>query len=162
MDYFINYVKRYTDLPFLVVLERSGDSYIPGRFLRASDLGLNVPNAEWKTVVLDLNTKQLAIPPNGSIGFRWSNEGRWNLKLEDSITGKPIDPALTLLGMHDDIVLVRTYVFDDKGPIPIIRGVPVKRLSIGNKDLLVTTVYDLLLAHVGVNRGLTWRLSIKL
>ncbi len=56
--------------------------------------------------------------------------------------------------MHDDIVLVQTYVFDDKGPIPIIRGVPVKRLSIGNKDLLVTTVYDLLLAHVGVNRGL--------
>ena len=153
VDYFINYVKRYTDLPFLVTLERSGDVYIPGRFLRASDLGLSVPNAEWKTVVLDLNTRQLVVP-NGSIGFRWSNEGKWNLRLEDSITGKPIDPALTLLGLHDDVVLVRTYVFDEKGPIPIVRGVPVKRVRVGDKELLVATVYDLLLAHVGVNRGL--------
>ncbi len=153
VEYFVNYVKKYTDLPFLVVLERSGDTYTPGKFLRASDLGLNVPNSEWKTVVLDLGTGQLAVP-NGSIGFRWSNEGRWNLKLEDSITGRPVDPALTLLGLHDDVVLVKTYSFDERGAVPIVRGVPVKRIKAGDKELLVATVYDLLLAHVGVNRGL--------
>ncbi|WP_069807246.1 nitrate reductase subunit alpha [Vulcanisaeta thermophila] len=153
VDYFIDYVKRYTDLPFLVILEREGSEYVPRRLLRASDLGINTPNAEWKTVVLDSITKGPVIP-NGSIGFRWSDEGKWNLKLEDSLTGNRIDPLLTLLGVHDDVVLVKTFVFDEKGPIPIVRGVPIRRVMVNGKELLVTTVYDLLLAHVGIDRGL--------
>ena len=153
VPYFVEYVKKYSDLPFLVVLEEEGDVYRPGRFLRASDLGLDIKNAEWKTVVLDASTGQLAVP-NGSIGFRWSGEGRWNLKLEDSLTGRAIDPALTLLGLHDEVALVKTYYFDEGGPRPLVRGVPAKRLRTNKGELLVTTVYDLLLAHVGVNRGL--------
>ena len=153
VNYFIEYVKKYTDLPFLVILERQGDVYVPGRFLRASDLGLNVSNAEWKTVIFDMNSRSLSVP-NGSIGFRWSGEGRWNLKLEDSITGRAIDPALTLLGIHDDIAMVEFHVFNNDGAQRIVRGVPIKVVNTQTGSLVVTTVFDLLMAHMGVNRGL--------
>src|SRR5690606_14050625 len=48
-EYFEEYVKKYTDLPFLVTLKRSGDEYEADRFLRACDLGMPVTNEEWKT-----------------------------------------------------------------------------------------------------------------
>ncbi|XNM73118.1 molybdopterin-dependent oxidoreductase [Escherichia coli] len=38
-DYFINYCRRYSDMPMLVMLEpRDDGSYVPGRMIRASDL----------------------------------------------------------------------------------------------------------------------------
>ncbi|VDY42228.1 respiratory nitrate reductase 2 subunit alpha [Salmonella enterica subsp. enterica serovar Daytona] len=38
-DYFLNYCRRYTDMPMLVLLdERADGSYVPGRMMRASDL----------------------------------------------------------------------------------------------------------------------------
>ncbi len=37
--YFTEYVKTYTDAPFLVTLDERGDAYVPGRFLTAADLG---------------------------------------------------------------------------------------------------------------------------
>ncbi len=38
-DYFINYCRRYSDMPMLVMLEpRDDGSYVPGRMVRASDL----------------------------------------------------------------------------------------------------------------------------
>ncbi|NYY77258.1 hypothetical protein DMH20_05985 [Escherichia coli] len=37
-DYFINYCRRYSDMPMLVMLEpRDDSSYVPGRMVRASD-----------------------------------------------------------------------------------------------------------------------------
>src|SRR3546814_11237963 len=71
--YFDDYARRYTDMPFLVRLEQRGDAYIPGRFLRASDLaeGLGqTNNPDWKTVALDEASDEV-VAPNGSIGFRW-------------------------------------------------------------------------------------------
>jgi nitrate reductase alpha subunit len=153
VDYFVNYVKKYTDLPFLVKLEKRGDVYVPGRFLRASDLGLDVPNAEWKTAVLDMNSSAISVP-NGSIGFRWSGERKWNLKLEDSVTGKAVDPALTLLGAQDNVAMVEFYIFDDNGAQRMIRGVPVKTINTRSGPSVVATVFDLLMAHMGVSRGL--------
>ena len=46
--------------------------------------------------------------PNGSIGDRWGEEGngRWNLELGD------IDPLLSLLGTHDELVELRLPRFD--------------------------------------------------
>ena len=93
-DYFTSYAKSFTDLPFLVVLVKDRDHYVSQRFLRASDLGLSVNNAQWKTVYFNANSQGFVVP-NGSIGFRWNEEGRWNLKPEDSITGSPVDPLLT-------------------------------------------------------------------
>ena len=50
--YFDEYVKRYTDLPFLVCLEQRGDSYVPGKFLTASDLADGSEHSDFMTVML--------------------------------------------------------------------------------------------------------------
>ena len=92
VPYFIDYAKQYTDLPFVVVLDERGDTHAPGRFLRAADLGAETNNADWKTVVVDAASGDFHVP-NGSIGFRWNEEGRWNLKLEED--GRRIDPLLS-------------------------------------------------------------------
>ena len=80
MPGFDEYVKRTTDLPFLVTLRERDGAYVADRFLRASDLGETVENAEWKTVLLDTRTGEPTVP-NGSIGFRWGDDGmgKWNL-----------------------------------------------------------------------------------
>jgi ADP-ribose pyrophosphatase len=39
VPYFTDYVKAYTDLPFLVTLRERDDGYVPGHFLTAVDLG---------------------------------------------------------------------------------------------------------------------------
>jgi nitrate reductase alpha subunit len=152
VPYFTDYAKRFTDLPFLVTLDRDGDAYVPGRFLRASDLGDDSENAEWKTVLIDSHTGTTAVP-RGSNGFRWGaeGEGHWNLDLGD------IDPILTLLGSHDELVSIELARFDAEAgaATPMPRGVPTKHVG----GRLVTTVLDLLLAHYGVSReGLpgTW------
>ena len=95
--FFHDYVRSYTDLPFLVCLEpaeRGGDAYLPGKFLTAADLAQGTPPEDaWKTVLLDESTGQPVVP-NGSMGFRYaeSGEGRWNLDLEG------VRPALSLVG----------------------------------------------------------------
>ncbi|WP_435889166.1 molybdopterin-dependent oxidoreductase [Streptosporangium canum] len=38
VPYFTDYIRKYTDLPFLVMLEPRGDAYMPRRFLTAADL----------------------------------------------------------------------------------------------------------------------------
>lgn len=153
-SYFINYVKKYTDLPFLVVLEKINDKeyYVPKNYLVASDLNLNISNAEWKGVVWDSKTDSYAIP-NGSIGFRWDGSGKWNLKLE--YEGKEIDPVLTFIERPDAILSIAFPYFDDSGnKSVIIRGVPAKKIEVGDKEFYVTTVFDLLLAHIGISRNL--------
>ena len=150
---FEDYVKRFTDLPFLVTLrERPGtESYLPDRFLTAADLaegGDGTETAEgdtWKTVLLD-RTSGLPRVPNGSLGFRHtaSGEGSWNLDLGD------IDPMLSLSGDGSSAVTVDLPRFDvgGEGGGELSRGVPTRRVA----GHLVTTVFDLLLAQYGVGR----------
>jgi len=146
--HFRDYARRYTDMPMLVTLdERPGGGWAAGRFLRASDLGDEGENAEWKTVLFDLGSGE-AVVPSGSIGFRWGEEGagRWNLDLGE------VDPALTMLGIHDEEVAVTLPRFDGgatEGGTTIVRGVPAKRVG----GRLVTTVLDLAFAQYGVARG---------
>src|SRR5690625_4621391 len=80
--YFDHYVKRYSDLPFLVRLDPAGDSYRPGKFLTAADLGEQGEHAAFKTVLLDERTGEPVVP-NGSLGFRYGEQGTgsWNLDL---------------------------------------------------------------------------------
>ncbi|HBD5266173.1 TPA: nitrate reductase subunit alpha, partial [Escherichia coli] len=102
-DYFINYCRRYSDMPMLVMLEpRDDGSYVPGRMIRASDLvdGLGESNnPQWKTVAV--NTAGELVVPNGSIGFRWGEKGKWNL--ESIAAGTETELSLTLLGQHDTV-----------------------------------------------------------
>ncbi len=122
--YFDRYAKKHTDLPFLVTLRERDGAYVADRFLRASDIGEASENAEWKTVVLDEATGDLAVP-NGSIGHRWGDEGagHWNLQLGD------IAPRLSLLGAHDELVeldLPRFDVGETEGGGIMRRGVPAQ------------------------------------
>lgn len=152
--FFTDYVKKFTDLPFLVTLEERDGAYVPSKFLRATDLGQGGEGAEWKTAVLDEATGQPVVP-NGSLGFRWteSGKGKWNLELGN------IQPKLSLHGSDIaggvEVLLPR---FDTDGGTHgqgrgevVRRGVPATRLG-GQGGPLVTTVFDLLLAQYGVGR----------
>ena len=80
--YFHDYVRQYTDMPMLVRLVKQGDHYVPERFLRASDFvkGMGeANNPEWKTVAYDETTGEIVVP-QGSVGFRWGEKGKWNLE----------------------------------------------------------------------------------
>ncbi|MEU5592831.1 nitrate reductase subunit alpha [Streptomyces sp. NPDC020298] len=147
--YFEDYVKRYTDLPFLVVLEeREPGTYTPGKFLTAADLGgapAATEHAEFRTVLLDAATGQPVVP-NGTLGDRFgeSGAGKWNLDLGDT------DPLLSATGGGEEPVPVELPRFDapDGSAGRLRRGVPVRRVA----GRLVTTVYDLLLAQYAVAR----------
>jgi nitrate reductase alpha subunit len=95
--YFTEYVKRYTDLPFLVTLVERDGAWLPGKFLTAADLGDTADGAATKTVLLDAQANPVV--PNGSLGHRFtaSGEGKWNLDLQG------VDPLLSLHGVHGDV-----------------------------------------------------------
>ncbi|GAA4038947.1 nitrate reductase subunit alpha [Nonomuraea soli] len=143
---FDDYVRRYTDLPFLVRLSERDGAYVPDKFLTAADLGQEGEEAAFATVLLDARDGEPVVP-NGSLAFRYSEQGqgRWNLDLGE------VEPLLSLLGGEPAEVLLPR--FDTDGVLR--RGVPARRVN----GQLVTTVFDLMLAQYGVPRdGLpgTW------
>jgi nitrate reductase alpha subunit len=147
VPYFMDYARQYTDLPFAVVLEPGKDADSPGRFLRAADLGKDADNARWKTVVYDTAGDGFAVP-NGSIGFRWSEEGRWNLKLEEN--DRTIEPLLSFSDRPDGWRTVAFPIFAEAGA-GVKKGlVPYKTVPGPNGALCVATVFDLMAAHLGV------------
>ncbi|MGF9645933.1 nitrate reductase subunit alpha [Paenibacillus sp. MABNS29] len=151
VPYFMDYVKKFTDLPFLVILEKHGDALRSGRFLRASDLGDAQELAEWKTVVWDAASGAPMVP-SGSQGFRWDQDNRWNLDLENP-DGTVVDPLLSFIDAADEVALVDFPYFVESEGGTVRRGVPVKHLpSVEGRTLKVVTVYDLMMAHVGVPR----------
>ncbi len=154
---FVDYMKRYSDAPYLVEITKEGKSYVPGKFLAADALGgkeAKVANAAFKTVLLDQNGKPFV--PNGSLGHRFSEEdqGKWNLDLGD------VDPLLSIADAKDwdkksvEVDLPRFDLEPEPGREhvgaagTISRGVPVREVN----GRLVTTVFDLLLARYGVGR----------
>ncbi len=147
---FLDYVRKYTDLPFLITLEERADGVVvPGKFLTATDLGATEEGAEFRTVILD--SAGTPVVPNGSLGDRFGENGtgRWNLDLGG------VEPLLTLYGRTDDAAAVQFPRFDTDVPETLTRGVPTTVVA-GER---VTTVFDLLLAQYGVGRpGLpgTW------
>jgi nitrate reductase alpha subunit len=90
--------------------------------------------------------------PRGSIGFRWqTKKGHWNLEMKDGLDGSEIDPLLSLAEDPDDVAVVNFK--ESAGTKSFKRGVPVKYLEIENRRVLATTVFDLLMAQCGVDRG---------
>ncbi len=103
-------------MPMLVMLEERDGYYAAGRMLRAADLvdALGQENnPEWKTVAYDEQGDMTA--PNGSIGFRWGDKGKWNLEQRDGKTGEDVQLRLSLLGSHDDIAQVGFPYFGGDG-----------------------------------------------
>jgi len=167
VEYFRNYVRQYTDMPMLVLLEqREGGYYAAGRMLRASDLvdGLGQENnPQWKTIAINQQNGEL-VAPQGSIGYRWGENGKWNLEQREGKNQQEVELQLSLLGQHDDIADVGFPYF---GAIDnpnfksvqldeiLLHKLPVKRLQLADGSVaLVTSVYDLTLANYGIERGL--------
>jgi nitrate reductase alpha subunit len=164
-EYFDDYCRAYTDMPFLVKLEKQGDRFVPGRMVRASDFKGNLDednNPEWKTVCFDEETGNITVP-TGSIGFRWGEEGKWNIVPTDSKTGENIRPRKTLLGDHDDVLKVvfpyfggqtheTGYFEPSAGEDVLDRNIPVKYLDLNGEKVAVACVFDLLCANYGIAR----------
>ncbi len=149
--YFYDYAKKYTDLPFLVLLKKQKENYTIDRFLRASDLNSTVENSEWKMIVLDAKTNKMIIP-NGSIGHRWENKKNWNLEMIDE-NGNEFDPQMTLLGIEDETILINLPYFDDQTRSVLHRSIPVKKIKINGEECYVSMVFDIMLANYGVRRN---------
>jgi nitrate reductase alpha subunit len=165
--YFIDYVRRYTDMPMLVLLEPcEGGHFAAGRMLRASDLVDNLGqenNPQWKTIALDEQSGEL-VSPLGSIGYRWGEKGQWNLEAREGKNQQDVKLALSLLDQHDDVVEVGFPYF---GGIThehfnsvaleeiLLHKLPVKRILLADgSEACVASVYDLTLANYGIERGL--------
>ncbi len=154
--YFTDYARTYTDLPMQVILEKRGDDYVTGRFLRASDFDDKLGeenNPEWKTIVYDGKSKSF-VAPNGSVGFRWGENGRWNLLQKNARNQEEIEAQLSAINERDDVVSVAFPHFTPDEEDLIRRNIPVRRLQTVNGEVLVATVFDLQVAQYGIDRGL--------
>jgi nitrate reductase alpha subunit len=162
VNYFDDYVRRYTDMPMLVRLVEQNGRLVPERFVRASDFDggqSETNNPEWKTVAIDEATGNIVVP-RGSVGFRWGETGKWNLE-ERASDGRDVRLRLSLAGENHAAVAFPYFGniahahFSATGHDSVLeRQVPVKRLQLADGEALVATVYDLFLANYGVDRGL--------
>ena len=166
--FFLDYMRRHTDAPFLVALEPApdGTGYVPGRFVTADEVdGVadGAPKNEFRPLVWD--RERGPADPGGTLADRFTPEGlgKWNLLMEG------VDPVMSMLdlpgskrgagaGAGVDAVEILLPRFDLPGSATptgsigggvVRRGVPVARLADGR---LVTTVYDILLADYAVER----------
>lgn len=145
VPFFTDFARRYTDLPFLIKLERRGDALVPGKFLTAADIGEEVENAAFKPALLDEVTDRVVVP-HGSLGFRFGEDGvgKWNLDLGSVV------PALSVQRADQNAQPIELPSFDtiDGHGETVSRGVPARRVG----THLVCTVFDLMLAQYGVRR----------
>ncbi len=153
--YFFDYMRRYTDAPYLVELKEREGRWEAGQLLRANRLAAyaGVENGDWKFLMWDEQDGRPRMPL-GSSGFRWGKQpGKWNLELKDGLDGAEIRPLLSFLEANDGVVQVR--LDDFSAGRTLARGVPVRRVrGASGEEVTVTTVYDLLMAQYGVPRGL--------
>ena len=175
--YFTDYVRRTTDFPYLVRLDKCASGLQQGRFLRASDLLENhgqENNPQWKTIALaPVNGSDQLVSPTGSIGYRWGEKGKWNTEQRDGSSGEELELHLSLKHLADEIVDVafpyfggQKHEYDyfqhtDHSEIQQ-RKVPAKRIVLADgSSALVATVFDLTLANYGVDNGLGCANSAK-
>ncbi|MGA4816665.1 molybdopterin-dependent oxidoreductase [Pseudomonas aeruginosa] len=98
-QYFTDYVRRYTDMPMLVMLEERDGYYARGCMLRASDL-VDSPGRGEQSGMENRRRGEKGdmTVPNGSLGFRWGDKGKWNLEQRDGKTGEEIELRLEPAG----------------------------------------------------------------
>jgi nitrate reductase alpha subunit len=155
-SYFSEYVRKYTDMPIQVTLRKHGDHYVSDRCLRASDFDGNMGesnNPEWKTIVFDEKSNSFVVP-NGSVGFRWGEDGRWNLLARNARDQSEISAELTCVGKQDAVVSVAFPHFTPGEDDLLYRNIPVRKVQTVDGEMLVVSVYDLLIAQYGIDRGL--------
>ncbi|KAB7610173.1 nitrate reductase subunit alpha [Amylibacter sp. SFDW26] len=164
-EYFEEYCRKYSDFPMLVRLESKDGKLVPGRFLRAEDLDDSIGeanNPEWKTVAFDSKTNDL-VAPNGSVGFRWGEDGEWNLEERAGDAQTELKMTFIMDGDHDDVVGVDFPYFGGEAtenfvkcehPDVLNKNIPVKKIQTSDGSVMVATVFDLFCANYGLDRGL--------
>lgn len=162
-DYFLDYARRYTDLPMLVMIEDEGKSARAGRFLRASDLVGHLGqdnNPEWKTIAVN-ETGEL-VSPIGSIGYRWGEKGRWNLETKEGTHNSEVKLQLSQKGSGETVEVgldyfgggEHPYFTSAKGDDIQYKTIPCRSLTLADGTTAkVVTVFDLMLANLGVDNG---------
>jgi nitrate reductase alpha subunit len=157
VPYFVEYLKKYTDTPFLVEIDEDPSTQAgkAGKYLRANRVTeyKDTENGDWKLLVWDQTSGRPRMP-QGTIGYRWAQQqpGKWNLEMRDPQTGEDLNPELSFVGSCDD---TRQLSFEDfAGGSVVKRGVPVRYVQTEQGQVAVTTVFDLLMAQFGVPRGL--------
>jgi nitrate reductase / nitrite oxidoreductase, alpha subunit len=118
-------------------------------------------NPDWKAVGVDETTGEF-VAPLGSSGFRWGEQGKWNLEERDG-QGRDIRLARSLKGREDEIAAVAFPYFGSVAPHDwvatkhdkiLLRHVPVRNVALaGGGSVKVATVLDLFCANYGVDRG---------
>ena len=166
-QYFSEYLRQYSDMPMLVLLDaHEGNTLKTGRFLRASDISGKLQqdqNPDWKTLAYDENTGDQITVPNGSIGFRWDKSGKWNLEAKDANKNSATKLRLSLKDQHDGLVDVAFPYFgnratehfvNDKRDDLLRHKVPARKVTLADgRVAFVATVFDLMIAHYGVDNG---------
>lgn len=158
-QYFMDYMLKYTDAPFLVELDQLEDgTFAPGKFLTADKLDdaalANSDNAQYR--LLNIEADGTVVDPGGTIADHYKTEpGKWNLRHDNA------NPVMSMADTNSygtaEVCFPRfdmdasREALDSDGPIGAgvyRRGVPVREIA----GRTVTTVYDIMLAHYGVNR----------
>ena len=167
-EYFRDYCRTYTDMPFLVMLEERDGFHVAGRTLRAGDfegaLG-EEKHPEWKPVLFDASSRRIVVS-FGTIGSRWDGSARWNLESKNVADGSDTIPQLSFIEDSDAVVSVGFPYFGNlENDQPIFahtshpgileRKVPAKRVRLkGGREVLAASVFDLMVANYGIDRGL--------
>ncbi|NDR53840.1 nitrate reductase subunit alpha [Actinomyces sp. 565] len=180
--FFLEYMRRHTDAPFLVELVPApdGSGTVPGRFVTAdgvAGVADDLPRGEFRPLVWD--RERGPADPGGTLADRFTpeGEGKWNLLMEG------VDPIMSIADLADDgaagpssqaadaagspapassvvvepteILLPRFDLPGSQTPTGSVGG-GVARRGVPATRLpdgrLVTTVYDLLLADYAVAR----------
>ncbi|MFV1982623.1 MAG: nitrate reductase subunit alpha [Thiohalomonadales bacterium] len=153
--YFMEYMSKYTDMPVLVTLREHNGHYTSDRFLRASDFESSLGeenNPDWKTIVIDEAGNMVV--PNGSVGFRWGEEGKWNILPKNAKDQSEISALLSIIDNRDEVISVAFPHFEAAAERVLNRNIPVKKIIISGKETYVATVFDLQVAQYGIDRGL--------
>ena len=161
---FLDYMTRYTDGPFLVEIGEVGEgahegieatTLVPGKFLTAAKMPAGTTerteNNEFRPLVIEADGT--VKDPGGTLADRFGEEGagHWNLNLDG------VEPVLSIMDTNEwepvEIALPRFDLPAADGQASVgggyvLRGVPARRVN----GRLVTTVYDIMLAHYAVER----------
>ncbi|SHG00628.1 nitrate reductase alpha subunit [Microbulbifer donghaiensis] len=163
VPYFVDYARRYSDLPFLVKLVERDGRLVADRLLRAADFADALGesnNPDWKPVAFDENSGGVVCPA-GSAGFRWGQQGKWNLEEKDG-QGRDTKLLLSLEGITDNREAVAFPYFGADAPETFVatahdtilnRNVPVATVELKDGPCRVASTFDLFLANYGVDRG---------
>ncbi|OMH39121.1 nitrate reductase subunit alpha [Motiliproteus sp. MSK22-1] len=166
-EYFTEYARQTSDMPMLVMLEEHKDGVLKStRFLRAADLDGNLGqdnNPDWKTIAFDEKSGEM-VAPNGSVGFRWGEDGKWNLEQREGLKGAETKLQLSLIDGEKNAVPVgfpyfggqeHAYFTANNQDDIQVRNVPARTIKLADgSEAKVATVYDLMMANYGLDRGL--------